>query len=105
MIMLFTGALRLLGVVLVTGLVSANIYPTSPYSSTVYTAGRMNKLTWVDDGTEPTLDEMDLIKVDLYAGEVCLRYLSMMMADNCPMGFELRSGELVSAAVYGTRLS
>ncbi|RPD65421.1 hypothetical protein L226DRAFT_242918 [Lentinus tigrinus ALCF2SS1-7] len=68
--MFFTGTMRLLGTaLLIVQLVSANIYPTSPYSRTIFTAGRMNTVEWVDDGTQPYVEEMGLVKIDLYVGE------------------------------------
>ena len=55
---------------LLSSLGSASIYPTDPIASTVLSAGRVNKIHWIDDGNWPTLDAMGPVKIDLYVGEV-----------------------------------
>ncbi|KAI0717446.1 hypothetical protein C8T65DRAFT_805148 [Cerioporus squamosus] len=75
--MFFTTHLQLLGVaLLVASLVSANIYPTTPYSDTVFNAGRMNTVEWMDDGTEPSVQDMGLLKIDLYVFETHIATLA-----------------------------
>lgn len=51
----------------------ASLYPTSPVAGTVYDAGRQNLIEWVDDDPKPHLDEISVLKVDLYSNDdVCL---------------------------------
>ncbi|KAI9064754.1 hypothetical protein FKP32DRAFT_1625347 [Trametes sanguinea] len=63
--------LRLLALV---ALMSANcaragIYGTSPVADTVLSAGRIATVTWRDDQTEPSIDDMGPVKLDLYVGQ------------------------------------
>ncbi|RDX54434.1 hypothetical protein OH76DRAFT_1397729 [Lentinus brumalis] len=72
--------LRLLGAaLLVASLVSANIYPTTPYSSTVFNAGRMNTVEWMDDGMNPSVQDMGPLKIDLYSSETYITTLDELV--------------------------
>ncbi|KAI0322586.1 hypothetical protein OF83DRAFT_651660 [Amylostereum chailletii] len=48
------------------GVASAALYPTQPVSDTVFTAGRLNTVTWIDDGSSPSLSNLSELKLDLY---------------------------------------
>lgn len=62
---------------LVFGGVLASLYPTSPVADTVYDAGRQNLVEWIDDDPLPHLNEISVLKVDLYHdNDVCLSSLS-----------------------------
>ena len=55
------------------GLASAGIFGTSPVASTVWSAGRSERVTWVDDKRAPSLENMGKLDIDLLTGdEVCI---------------------------------
>ncbi|KAF9788515.1 hypothetical protein BJ322DRAFT_1209534 [Thelephora terrestris] len=56
----------LLIVPLVFGGALGSLYPTSPVAGTVYDAGRQNLVEWIDDDLTPHLQEISVLKVDLY---------------------------------------
>jgi hypothetical protein len=65
---------------LVLGSALASLYPTSPVAGTVYDAGRHNLVEWVDDGPAPHLNEISVLKIDLYQdNDVCLSDLSWLL--------------------------
>ena len=55
-------------------LADGSIYGTSPVASTTFHAGRMNTVTWIEDGQSPLLQEMGPINIVLFVGEVCPRF-------------------------------
>ncbi|KAI6040727.1 hypothetical protein EDC04DRAFT_2673750 [Pisolithus marmoratus] len=46
--------------------VSANLFPTTPVQSTVWSAGQPAIVTWSDDGTFPTVDMMGPMVIELW---------------------------------------
>ena len=48
---------------------AAALYPTRPIASTVFSAGRMSTITWIDDGTAPSLSQIGPMRIDLYYGD------------------------------------
>lgn len=55
----------------------AGIYGTSPVANTVWTAGRMYSVTWTDDKTQPKLDKLGPLSIELYSGtDVSLSFLT-----------------------------
>ncbi|KAJ3915158.1 hypothetical protein F5877DRAFT_82097 [Lentinula edodes] len=46
--------------------VAARLYPTRPVNSTVYHCGKCDPITWVDDGKNPSMQNLGLLTVDLY---------------------------------------
>ena len=49
--------------------VSAGLYGTSPEATTVWTAGRSQKVTWTDDKSSPRLSKLASIDIELYSGD------------------------------------
>jgi hypothetical protein len=47
----------------------AAIYPTRPTSDTVYSAGRRELITWIDDVHRPHISELGLLDVKLYTSD------------------------------------
>lgn len=61
-------------VISLVGSVSASLYPTSPVSQTVWSAGRSHNITWIEDGKSPKLKDMSNIRIELFvAGNVGFR--------------------------------
>lgn len=48
---------------------AAGLYPTRPIASTVFSAGRMSTITWINDDTEPTLSQIGPVRIDLFTGD------------------------------------
>ncbi|TCD68133.1 hypothetical protein EIP91_011498 [Steccherinum ochraceum] len=46
--------------------VSASLYPTYPLAKTVWKGGRVECVTWVDNGAPPKLEDMGRVDVELY---------------------------------------
>jgi hypothetical protein len=46
----------------------AALFVTSPTDAIGFTAGQISNITWMDDGTEPSLSSFGLAKVSVYAG-------------------------------------
>lgn len=64
--------LRLVSAAVLFKFATGSIYGTSPISSTTFRAGRMNTVSWIEDGESPLIQEMGPVKIDLYVGaEVC----------------------------------
>lgn len=55
--------------------VSAGLYGTSPEATTVWTAGRSQKVTWTDDKSSPRLSKLTSIDIELYSGDDVSRYI------------------------------
>jgi len=54
---------------------SASIYPTTPISKTIFTAGQPAKLKWMEDGRPPLLRDTGRVKIQLFAGnEASFKY-------------------------------
>ncbi|KAI0765010.1 hypothetical protein C8Q74DRAFT_1370886 [Fomes fomentarius] len=49
--------------------VFASIYGVYPIANTVLSAGRLNTVRWIDDGTRPSIRNMGKVTIDLYVGE------------------------------------
>lgn len=49
------------------------LYPTNPVANTVWSAGRMTKISWVDDGTLPTLAAMGPLSIELWQADMVSR--------------------------------
>ncbi|KAJ4474245.1 hypothetical protein J3R30DRAFT_649903 [Lentinula aciculospora] len=47
-------------------LVAARLYPTRPVSGTLYHCGKCDPITWIDDGKNPSMQNLGLLTVDLY---------------------------------------
>ncbi|KAJ3782568.1 hypothetical protein GGU10DRAFT_389773 [Lentinula aff. detonsa] len=47
-------------------IISARLYPTRPVSGTVYHCGKCDPITWMDDGKNPSMQNLGLLTVDLY---------------------------------------
>ena len=47
--------------------VSAGIFGTSPIASTVWSAGRTEMITWIDDSSKPRLKNMNNVDIQLFA--------------------------------------
>jgi len=45
-----------------------NIYPTRPVANTVFSAGRTNSVTWINDGARPPLQQLGPMSIELYVG-------------------------------------
>lgn len=43
-----------------------SLYPTYPIKDTVWTAGRTECVTWIDDGPAPKLQELGRLDIELY---------------------------------------
>ncbi|KAH9919484.1 uncharacterized protein BXZ73DRAFT_92079 [Epithele typhae] len=71
------GCLALLGFC---ALVSAGIYPTTPWTGSSFTAGRIETVRWRDDNTWPALEEMGVVDVRLHIGEISLGILAEHVA-------------------------
>lgn len=48
--------------------VLAGFYGTSPEANTVWTAGRTEVVTWMDNKSEPKLSKLGPVDVKLYSG-------------------------------------
>jgi len=48
---------------------TAGLYPTRPIASTVFSAGRMSTITWINDDTQPSLSQMGTVRIDLFSGD------------------------------------
>ncbi|TFY62234.1 hypothetical protein EVJ58_g3993 [Rhodofomes roseus] len=48
---------------------AAGLYPTRPIASTVFSAGRLSTITWINDDTQPSVSQMGPIRIDLYSGD------------------------------------
>ena len=48
--------------------VLAGLYGTEPVANTVWTAGRSESVSWVDDRSRPHLDKLGLLDIALYSG-------------------------------------
>jgi len=46
----------------------AALFVTSPTAAIGFTAGQVSNITWIDDGTAPSLSDFGLAKVSVYAG-------------------------------------
>lgn len=61
--------------------VSASLYPTNPISRTVWSAGRSENISWIDDGKYPYLNDMGVLNIELYvAGNVGFQILFIRQA-------------------------
>lgn len=49
--------------------VSAGIYGTAPVASTVWSAGRSERVSWTDDRTAPRLNDMGDVSIELLTGD------------------------------------
>ncbi|KAE9405276.1 hypothetical protein BT96DRAFT_1015708 [Gymnopus androsaceus JB14] len=47
-------------------LAAAELYPTRPVASTVYRTQHCDPVTWIDDGKNPSMQNMGQLTVDLY---------------------------------------
>lgn len=55
-----------------TGFSRASLYTTQPVSGTVFHAGELSKVSWIDNGTSPALAELKPLKLELYGtADVC----------------------------------
>lgn len=43
----------------------ASLYPTQPIAKTVFRAGHLNNVTWIDSPSEPSLAKMGPMKIAL----------------------------------------
>ena len=58
-----------LALLLLVSSAAAALYPTRPIASTVFSAGRMSTITWIDDGTAPSLPQIGPVRIDLFSGD------------------------------------
>ncbi|KZT70569.1 hypothetical protein DAEQUDRAFT_810471 [Daedalea quercina L-15889] len=54
---------------LVVSSVAASLYPTRPIANTVFSAGRMSTITWINDDTQPSVSQMGPVRIDLFSGD------------------------------------
>lgn len=60
-----------------TGFSRASLYTTQPVSGTVFHAGELSIVSWIDNGTSPALAELKPLKLELYGtADVCRDLLS-----------------------------
>ena len=60
-----------------TGFSRASLYTTQPVLGTVFHAGELSTVSWIDNGTSPALAELKPLKLELYGtADVCRDFLS-----------------------------
>ncbi|GBE84629.1 predicted protein [Sparassis crispa] len=68
---------RILSALLLVASVAANIYPTRPIANTIFSAGRSSSVTWINDRSHPSVQDMGPISIELYvAGDTHVATLS-----------------------------
>jgi hypothetical protein len=63
--MIYTGAL-LVTLSLIFGYASASLYPIKPIANTIYDAGHLVSVEWIDSYKVPHLEDIIINRIDLY---------------------------------------
>lgn len=74
----------------------AGLYGTSPVANTVWTAGRSESVTWIDDKFHPHLDQLGPLNIALYSGTDVWCFLIALYVrysrNPCSLGLHYDSG-------------
>lgn len=58
-----------LSLLLLVSSATAGLYPTRPIASTVFSAGRLSTITWINNDDAPTLSQIGPVRIDLFSGD------------------------------------
>ncbi|KAI8989042.1 hypothetical protein BD414DRAFT_323534 [Trametes punicea] len=59
-----------------------NLFMTSPVASTTWSAGQQQTISWKDDGSSPSLNDLGTCKFSVYVGTQTQQTLIQAIADN-----------------------
>lgn len=48
------------------GVTNAILYPVLPVANSVFSGGSQNTISWIDDGSKPSLADLGPLSMDLY---------------------------------------
>ncbi|KLO18321.1 hypothetical protein SCHPADRAFT_936383 [Schizopora paradoxa] len=63
---------------------NAILYPVLPVANSVFNGGSLNTISWIDDGSKPSLVDMGPVSMDLYVDKASTKYLMNLAQDVDP---------------------